>query len=152
MEDSLAAIRRSVLAWLACLALAPAVNAAGPEPMIRGYDPVAYFSEGKAVKGSPRYWHDFDEGRYHFANAANRDRFAADPDHYAPRFGGLCTGSLQSNKFNPGDPEHWAIVDGRLYLVGLGKGEEGARNALVKIKSDPSAIATARKNWDARPR
>lgn len=148
----MAAIRRSVLAWLACLALAPAANAAGPEPMIRGYDPVAYFSEGKAVKGSPRYWHDFDEGRYYFANAANRDRFAADPDHYAPRFGGLCTGSLQSNKFNPGDPEHWAIVDGRLYLVGLGKGEEGARNALLKIKSDPSAIATARKNWDARPR
>jgi YHS domain-containing protein len=87
--------------------------------VLKGYDPVAYFTEGRPVKGSPQFKFDFDGERYHFASAANRDRFAADPDRYAPQFGGYCTGTMAKGAGrNEGDPEAWIIVDGKLYLFG----------------------------------
>ena len=55
---------------------------------IKGYDSVAYHTEGRAVKGSSKFSYNWNDAKWHFANASNRDLFAADPDRYAPQFGG----------------------------------------------------------------
>ena len=84
---------------------------------IGGTDPVAYFTEGAPVAGSPDFTHDWSGATWHFASAENRDLFAADPETYAPAYGGYCAwavaakGSLATTQ-----PENWAIVDGRLFL------------------------------------
>ena len=54
---------------------------------IMGYDSVSYFTEARAVKGSPDFSHEFLGETWHFASAENRDTFAADPVSYAPQFG-----------------------------------------------------------------
>jgi hypothetical protein len=55
---------------------------------IKGYDTVAYHTQGRAVKGDRRFSHEWNDARWHFASAANRDLFAADPERYAPQYGG----------------------------------------------------------------
>ena len=57
---------------------------------IRGYDPIAYFAEMKPVKGSPDFHAEYQGSTFHFSTAANRDRFAANPDKFAPQYGGYC--------------------------------------------------------------
>ena len=56
---------------------------------IKGYDPVAYFTVGKAMKGDPAYAFDWNEATWHFSNEKHRDMFADDPQKYAPNHGGF---------------------------------------------------------------
>jgi hypothetical protein len=70
------------------------INKNAEDIAIRGYDTVAYFTEGRAVKGKPEFEHAWQEARWLFASAEHRDLFASDPERYAPRFGGYCTGGL----------------------------------------------------------
>ena len=56
---------------------------------IKGYDPVAYFSDGKAVKGKRKFSYTWNEAKWYFTTAANRDLFASDPERYAPQYGGF---------------------------------------------------------------
>jgi hypothetical protein len=55
---------------------------------IKGYDTVAYYTENRAVKGKSEFSHEWNDAKWHFANAKNRDLFAAGPDRYAPQYGG----------------------------------------------------------------
>ena len=55
---------------------------------IKGYDPVAYFTEGRAVKGKKEFEYKWQGAKWRFSSAANRDKFAADPPAYAPKYGG----------------------------------------------------------------
>ena len=55
---------------------------------IKGYDTVAYHTENRAVKGSSRFAHKWNDARWYFASAENRDLFIADPERYAPQYGG----------------------------------------------------------------
>jgi YHS domain-containing protein len=55
---------------------------------IKGYDTVAYHIEGRAVKGSKKFSHQWNDAKWYFSSAANRDLFAADPERYAPQYGG----------------------------------------------------------------
>jgi YHS domain-containing protein len=55
---------------------------------IKGYDSVAYFTEGRAVKGKSKFSYSWNDAEWYFASAENRDLFAADPEHYAPKYGG----------------------------------------------------------------
>jgi YHS domain-containing protein len=55
---------------------------------IKGYDTVAYHTEGRAIKGQPKYSHEWNDAKWYFASAENRDLFAADPERYAPQYGG----------------------------------------------------------------
>ena len=83
---------------------------------IKGYDPVAYFTDRKAVKGETRFAYVYDDAKWQFANAAHREMFVADPDHYMPQYGGFCAfGTAQGYKVD-GDPNIWKIVDNKLYL------------------------------------
>lgn len=83
---------------------------------IKGYDPVAYFTEARPVQGTAEFEEIWERARWRFASAANRDRFKADPDRYAPQYAGYCAfGMAKGAKFEI-DPEAWIIVDGKLYL------------------------------------
>jgi len=83
---------------------------------IRGYDPVAYHVEAKAVPGKPDTTFTWQGAEWHFASTENRDTFAADPEKYAPRYGGFCAfGTSRGYKVST-QPEAFAIVNGALYL------------------------------------
>jgi len=83
---------------------------------IRGYDAVAYFAEGRPVKGSAQFSHRWRDATWYFANAANRDAFSAAPEKYAPQYGGYCAYGVANGYAVSIDPEAWSIVDGKLYL------------------------------------
>jgi YHS domain-containing protein len=83
---------------------------------IEGTDPVAYFVEGKPVEGSSEFEHEWMGATWRFASAANRDLFAADPEKYAPQYGGYCAWAVSQGYTAKIDPEAWTIVGDRLYL------------------------------------
>ena len=84
--------------------------------MLRGFDPVAYFTEGKPTEGDPAIQVVQDGLTWRFASAANRDAFLADPAKYRPAYGGYCAMGTALERKIDGDPEVWRIVDGKLYL------------------------------------
>lgn len=83
---------------------------------VDGSDVVAYFTEGKPVEGSSDITHDWNGVTWRFASAANRDSFAADPEAYAPQYGGYCAWAVAQGSTASTTPEAWRIVDGKLYL------------------------------------
>lgn len=118
-----------------------------PRVVLKGHDPVAYFTESKPVKGDPKISHDWDGERYLFANAGNRSKFAANPDRYAPQFSGYCTGTMARGGRAEADPEAWIIADGKLFLFGQVKFKEMA-------EKDPAWLAgrivAANDHWRAK--
>ena len=83
---------------------------------IKGYDTVAYFTEGRALKGKKEFEFSWQGARWYFANAAHRDLFAANPKRYVPQFGGFCARGMTRGKMAAADPKAWTIVDGKLYM------------------------------------
>lgn len=83
---------------------------------IRGYDPVAYFTEGEAVAGSADFQHEWQGATWQFSSAENLVAFASNPEAYAPQYGGYCAKALSEGNLASIDPEAWRIVDGELYL------------------------------------
>jgi hypothetical protein len=83
---------------------------------IRGYDPVAYFAEGRPVMGSRELTHQWKGATWRFASAQNRERFAAAPEKYAPQYGGYCAYGVASGYAVKIEPDAWRVVDGKLYL------------------------------------
>jgi YHS domain-containing protein len=108
------------MAFALCLflALSPKALSAEARWAIGGYDPVAYFTDGRATKGEPQYEYTWDDSRYRFASAAHRDLFKAHPAQYAPQFPGFCAMSLASGLEVEPNPENWLVADGKLYLFG----------------------------------
>ena len=84
--------------------------------VIRGYDPVAYFAEGRPVPGRSDLAVDYEGGKYLFSTAANRDLFNANPEKYAAQYGGYCAFGVAMGKKFDIDPSSWRIVDGKLYF------------------------------------
>jgi YHS domain-containing protein len=119
----------------------PAVSTDDTGHAIRGYDAVAYFTDGQAQPGLAAYSHDWKGAVWLFASAAHRDAFKADPARYAPQFGGYCAYAITKGHALEARPEIWSIVDGKLYL-NLGPG------AQTKWQADvPGNIARAVNNW-----
>ena len=85
---------------------------------IRGYDPVAYFTQSKAVKGSDTFAYEWLGATWHFASAEHRDLFMAEPINYAPQYGGYCTSGIVNSDIHSADPLIWRIIEGKLYLNG----------------------------------
>ena len=83
---------------------------------LRGYDPVVYFTEGRATPGNSSFEYGFEQTRYRFVSAANRDLFAKSPAQYVPQYGGFCAYAVSRGYTADVDPEAWAVVDGKLYL------------------------------------
>lgn len=84
---------------------------------IQGYDPVAYFSQGKAVKGSKEHALYHQGVTYHFATAADKELFKKDPSKYEPQYGGWCAYAMgaKGEKVTV-DPKTFKITDGKLFL------------------------------------
>ena len=83
---------------------------------IDGFDPVAYFNKGKAVKGLSTHSCEYRNITWHFSSAENRDKFLANPEKFSPQYGGFCAYSLSKNKIIHSDPKSFSIRDDKLYL------------------------------------
>jgi enamine deaminase RidA (YjgF/YER057c/UK114 family) len=99
-----------------------ASTARGDEPRlsISGYDPVAYFTDGKPVPGKAEFEYVWHKSRWRFASGEHRDLFIKDPQRYAPQYDGYCAMGASFDALahkDTVDPEAWTIVDGKLYLV-----------------------------------
>jgi len=83
---------------------------------IDGYDPVAYFTDGKPVEGTSDITADWQDATWRFASTDHRALFVANPEKYAPAYGGYCAWAVSQGYTASIDPTAWRIVDGRLYL------------------------------------
>ncbi len=134
------------------IAAAPFANvaiAATPEVFsnggqaIRGYDPVAYFSEGKPVRGDAAHVHMWNGAEWRFSSEENRAAFAADPEAYAPQYGGYCAWAVAEGYTASTDPDAWKIVDDKLYL-------NYSRSVQRRWERDiPGNISRGDSNWPA---
>jgi YHS domain-containing protein len=111
---------------------------------IKGYDPVAYFTDGGPVPGSKEFSYEWKGVTWLFASAAHRDAFRSDPGKYAPQYGAYCSWGVAQGKLFDVDPVHaWKIVDGKLYL------NFNSDIQATWEKDIPGSIAKAEKNWPA---
>ncbi len=83
---------------------------------IDGTDPVAYFTESRAVEGAKQFSTEWNGATWRFASAANLAAFTADPEKFAPQYGGYCAWAVSQGYTADIDPQAWKIVDGKLYL------------------------------------
>lgn len=83
---------------------------------IKGYDPVAYFLENKAVPGDERFSYNWSGSTWLFSSQAHLDSFQLAPQKYAPQYGGYCAYGVSENHKSPTDPQAWTIIDNKLYL------------------------------------
>jgi YHS domain-containing protein len=84
---------------------------------IEGYDPVAYFSSGKAVAGKKEWTTIFNGATYRFSTAEHRELFKANPGKYQPQYGGWCAYAMGAKgELVSVDPETFKLLDGKLYL------------------------------------
>ncbi|GFE49710.1 hypothetical protein So717_14630 [Roseobacter cerasinus] len=98
------------------LAAGPELNASSTGLAMQGYDPVAYFTLGEATKGSYKITVAHNDATYWFANEEHKAAFEENPESFLPEYGGYCAfGAAMGFKFD-GDPQHWKIVDGELFL------------------------------------
>ncbi len=110
---------------------------------IKGYDPVAYFTQGEATRGSERYSLDWLGAKWHFVNNEHRKLFEATPVKYAPQYGGHCAdGIAYGDRTTNIDPEAWRIIDGKLYL----NYDQGSAAELEEV---PGQLEKIQENWPA---
>lgn len=108
---------------------------------IRGYDPVAYFTEGRPVKGKRSHRAEWMGATWSFASEENRKLFESDPEKYVPRYGGYCAWAVSRGYTASIDPDAWSIVDGALYLnYSLGVRDQWSQDV-------PGNIAKGDANW-----
>lgn len=81
-----------------------------------GHDPVAFFTDGKPVKGDPRFQTAYKGAVYYFASAEHKAIFDRNPGKYEPQFGGFCGYAASINKVSPIEVKYFEILDGRLVL------------------------------------
>ena len=108
---------------------------------VSGFDTVAYFREGKPVKGRDEFSVEYKGAQWSFKNQANLDAFLLSPDSYAPQYGGYCAWAVAHDNTAKGDPQQWHITDGKLYLN---------YNAQIRanwLEDKEALIKTANANW-----
>lgn len=110
---------------------------------VRGHDPVAYFKDGKPVKGSAEHRFEHKGSMFHFASKANRDAFAAEPERYAPQYGGFCAFGMSGGYKAAIDPAAFTVREGKLYL-------NYNREVQKQWSADiPGHVNKADRNWPA---
>lgn len=115
----------------------------GDNLKLQGYDPVAYFTTGKPVKGDTTFEYKSMGVTYRFASQANLELFKKEPEKYAPQYGGYCAYAVSKGYTAAVDPEAFDVVNGKLYLN---------YNKAVQKKwrgNRDDYIAAANKNWPA---
>ena len=139
MKTVFSSIFAVLLAILATPALAGDVTHSTPG--ISGYDPVAYFTDGKPMKGSGYHVAEYQGVTYAFVSKEHKNRFEDNPEKYVPAYGGFCAYGVAVGKKFVSDPEAWKIVQGRLYL-------NLDRDIQSKwVKDIPGYIKKSEANW-----
>lgn len=129
------------LSAVAAAEKAPVYTALFSKTALKGYDAVAYFEAGEPRKGDDDFAYDWNGARWLFESAANRDAFFANPERFAPQYGGYCAWAVSQGYTASGDPKVWAVVDDKLY-INYNK-DIGAR-----WQKDPAGfIKLANDNW-----
>jgi YHS domain-containing protein len=140
-----AAIVGSVAGSIGALAQVGAAAQTNPSATdriaLKGYDPVAYFTLSTPTPGVAEYDYVHDGVRYFFANARHRDLFKANPDKYAPQFGGACANNMANGVRRESDPTVWVIVGDKLYVFAGAAGAERFR------QDAQTAAIKAAANW-----
>ncbi|MBX7141495.1 MAG: YHS domain protein [Chitinophagales bacterium] len=134
--------------WFLCLLLIPAFSLAQkPEVFsvsdqaIRGFDPVAYFTEGYPAEGLKQFHYRWNNSNWYFSSEKNLKLFIADPEKFAPQYGGWCAYGMAKGYKAKTEPDAWSIVGGKLYL----NYSTGIRDEWNKKQSE--YISAADKNW-----
>ncbi len=143
--------RRDVLTAAAALVLGIALGGGPSEAQdttqeksrlaLKGYDPVAYFTEGRPVRGNEKFEYAWDGVRYRFASEQHLSMFRGDPDRYAPQFAGSCAMGMSKGVKVEANPENWLISDGRLFVFYPANGPARFRAAAQ------TTAAAANNNW-----
>lgn len=133
----------TILTVLSCTRSSPftSVNVTSGDIALKGYDPVAYFTDQKPVKGSQAFEYLWDGAKWRFASTEHLDQFKADPEKYAPKYGGYCAYAISQGKIVDVDPEAWTVFEGRLYL----NVNKDVRRLWEKDKKE--YIRKANENW-----
>jgi hypothetical protein len=110
---------------------------------ILGYDPVTYFKEGKPMKGKEEFSYTWKDASWKFTSKQNLELFKANPEKFAPQFGGFCAYGMSEGHKAPTSPDAWTIVNGKLYL-----------NYNIEVRKmwnekQQDRIEQANKNWPA---
>ncbi|MCA0230438.1 MAG: YHS domain protein [Bacteroidetes bacterium] len=108
---------------------------------INGHDAVAYFTDNKAVEGSESFVFEWMGAKWLFSTSDHLEAFKANPEKYAPQFGGYCAYGVSENHKSPTDPNAWTIVDQKLYLNYSKKVKE------LWSKDIPNRIQKANEYW-----
>jgi len=110
---------------------------------IKGYDPVAYFTEQRAVKGSQNLSYDWFGARWVFSSDEHKTMFSENPVKFAPQYGGHCADGVAYGDLTRNiDPQAWRIIDGKLYL----NYDQGAAAELEEIDGQ---LEKSQQNWPA---
>lgn len=113
---------RAVFLFLMLAAVAPAMAISPVNRTllgglaIDGYDPVAYFLDGKPIEGKKAHSFVWNDATWRFATAAHRELFVKSPESYAPQYGGYCAWAVSQGYTAGIEPEAWTVRDGKLYL------------------------------------
>lgn len=119
------------------------LNLDGDGVAIQGYDPVAFFTDQKPVKGDPKYVYKHQGAIYFFASKEHRDLFKASPEKYEPVYGGYCAYGVSKDKLVEIDVDAFQIVDGKLLL-------QYSKSVREKFNQDAKGnLAKANANWPA---
>ncbi len=136
------------LSLLAMISITPSVFALDPvytgffsNDAIKGYDTVAYFTENKPIKGSKEFSLEYKGANWLFSSQENLALFKANPEMYAPQYGGYCAYAVSQNNTASIKPELFTIHEGKLYL----NYNKSINDKWVKDKV--SYIEAADKNW-----
>lgn len=110
---------------------------------VQGYDPVAFFTDHKPVKGKPEFISSFNGAMYLFASQEHKNLFDKEPAKYEPEFGGYCAYGVCHNKLAPVDVNAFIILDGKL-LMQYSKSIRDTFN-----EDQKGNISKANQNWPA---
>ena len=117
------------------------VNVNDKGVIIEGYDPVAYFTDNKPVKGNDQFTFKYHGATYWFASAEHASLFKADPEKYLPQYGAFCGYAVSVGKLRPVDPMIYQIENGRLIL-------QHTQEAYDLFNKDlKESVVKADKNW-----
>ncbi|MFN3999987.1 YHS domain-containing (seleno)protein [Algoriphagus sp.] len=108
---------------------------------IGGYDPVAYFTEKKPVKGKEEFKSIYQDANWYFSSAANKELFDENPQSYAPQYGGYCAFGVAGGYKAKISPDAWTVVDNKLYL----NYNQNVQKNWIKDQSE--MIKKADSNW-----
>lgn len=111
--------------------------------ILDGYDPVAFFTDNKPVKGDAAFQYSYEGAIYQFSSAEHKELFKANPTKYKPQFGGWCAYAVSLGRIAPIDVNTFSVVDGRLFL------QHNQRAVNGWNKDVPGNITKADKYWPA---